>query len=248
MKKKVLLLLLIVLIVGVAGCAKKEEQKPEKAKNEAALAVKKEYEDLNGKANASGKLHRVVTIPEDNPYVKVTPAEIVKMVEEKKSFFLYVGDPLCPWCRSVIESSIASAKANYIDKIYYIDIWDDDHNEILRDVYELNDKNKPVKKSDGTEEYTKLLEAFKDVLRDYELETDKGKKVKVGEKRIYAPNFFLIDKGEAKMMISGKSDLLTDSRMELTDEIKAAQKVEFDKLFSTACDTDCCGHSDCHIC
>ena len=34
----------------------------------------------------------------------------------KKAFYLYVGDSLCPWCRSVIEQSIKSAKENEIDE------------------------------------------------------------------------------------------------------------------------------------
>ena len=37
------------------------------------------------------------------------------------------------------EKSIEVAKEKNIEKIYYIDIWDDDGNEILRDKYILHD-------------------------------------------------------------------------------------------------------------
>ena len=132
MKRKILLsLLVIVTLFSVTACGKKEEKKD----NKAALEFKEEYESLNGKTNASGKEHRTITVSEDNPYIKVTPSKIVEMIENKETFYLYVGDPLCPWCRSVLEKSIEVAKKYDIEKIYYIDIWDEDGKEILRDKY-----------------------------------------------------------------------------------------------------------------
>jgi len=226
MKKKMILsLLLIVALVTVTGCGKKEEKKD----NKAALEFKEEYESLNGKTNASGKEHRTITISEDNPYIKVTPSKIVEMIENNETFYLYVGDPLCPWCRSVLEKSIEVAKKNNIEKIYYIDIWDEDGKEILRDKYEVQD-GKAVKVQDGTEEYEKLLGYLEDTLRDYTL-TDGDKTIETGEKRIYAPNYFKIVDGEAKLMISGKSEKQTDAREKLTDEMLEDEVKEFEKLF-----------------
>ena len=124
MKKNVIIItsILVVLVIALA-CVfvfnKKEN-------NKAALEFKKEYEALNGKMARFGKPHRTLNIDEDNPYVKVTKEKVVEMLKNKESFYLYVGDPLCPWCRSTIEQSIKSAKENKIDKIYYIDFWDDD--------------------------------------------------------------------------------------------------------------------------
>ncbi len=226
MKRKILLsLLVIITLFTVTACGKKEEKKD----NKAALEFKEEYESLNGKTNASGKEHRTLSIPEDNPYVKVTPAKVLEMIENKESFFLYVGDPLCPWCRSVLEKSIEVAKKNNIEKIYYIDIWDEDGKEILRDKYEVQD-GKAVKVQDGTEEYEKLLDYLDDTLRDYTL-TDGDKTIETGEKRIYAPNYFKIVKGEAKLMVSGKSEKQTDAREKLTDEMLEDEIKEFEKLF-----------------
>ena len=52
------------------------------------------------------------------------------MIENKETFYVYFGDELCPWCRSVIEKFIEVAKKNDVKKVYYVKIWDDDHNEI----------------------------------------------------------------------------------------------------------------------
>ena len=152
------------------------------------------------------------------------------MIEDKKTFYLYVGDTLCPWCRSVIEKSIEVAKKNKIDTIYYIDIWDEEGKEILRDKYEVKD-GKAVKVLDGTPEYKKLLEYFNTVLSDYTL-TDKDKTIPVGEKRIYAPNFFYIKDGEVQKMIEGISDKQNDPREKLTKEILKDEEEAFNKLFN----------------
>ena len=226
MKRKIFLsLLVIVTLFTVTACGKKEEKKD----NKAALEFKEEYESLNGKTNASGKEHRTITVSEDNPYIKVTPSKIVEMIENDETFYLYVGDPLCPWCRSVLEKSIEVANKNNIEKIYYIDIWDEDGKEILRDKYEVQD-GKAVKVQDGTEEYEKLLGYLEDTLRDYTL-TDGDKTIETGEKRIYAPNYFKIVDGEAKLMVSGKSEKQTDAREKLTDEMLEDEVKEFEKLF-----------------
>lgn len=236
MKKKIIILLAIVLIALITLAI--FLMLPEGKDNKAALAFKEEYESLNGKENKMGKVHRTVTISEDNPYVKVTPKEIVDMIKNKKTFYLYVGDPLCPWCRSVIEQSIKSAKDNSIEKIYYIDIWDEEGNEILRDKYELVD-GEVKESSKGTKEYYQLLKYLNPVLEDYTLTDSDGNKVEVGEKRIYAPNYFFIKDGVVKFMTSGNSDKQKDSREELTKEILKDEEEMFDELFLEVCDDAC---------
>ena len=114
MKKILKYLFLVVLVLGVFGCGKKNEA------TESALAFKKEYESLNGKTNASGKEHRTINISEDNPYIKIKPTELIEKINNKETFYVYFGDPLCPWCRSVLEKSIEVAKNKKINKIYYI--------------------------------------------------------------------------------------------------------------------------------
>ena len=227
MKKKIFLLLVLVCgAITLSGCRKKEEEK-----NVAAIAFKEEYESLNGTTNKSGKEHRSVTIPEDNPYEKITTKELLEKIDNKETFYVYFGDKLCPWCRSVIEKSIEVSVSKKIDKIYYINIWDDEGSEILRDKYELKD-GKPVKTVDGTEDYYKLLEVFDNLLSDYNLTNEKGKKVSTGEKRIYAPNYIYVSEGEAIKLTEGISEAQSDSREELTEEILADEQALFEEFFT----------------
>ena len=54
MKKRfILITIMFVLLLAVCGCG-----------NKSASEFKKEYEALNGKTNASGKVHRTITIDE----------------------------------------------------------------------------------------------------------------------------------------------------------------------------------------
>jgi hypothetical protein len=115
MKKVFVLFMCLFVLFLFTGCEVKKD-------NQAALDFKEEYESFNGVKNSRGVEHRTVHIPEDNPYEKVDPNRIVEMIENKESFYLYVGDALCPWCRSVLEKSIEVAKENNIEIIYYV-IW-----------------------------------------------------------------------------------------------------------------------------
>ena len=143
------------------------------------------------------------------------------------------------WIGVDISSSMLEvAKENEVKEIYYIDIWDDEGTEILRDKYEIID-GKLTKTLEGTKEYYKLLDAFDSVLRDYTLTDSNDNIVEVGEKRIYAPNFFFIKDGKVVRMISGKSDKQTDSREELTEEMLADEEEQFNELFLEICDDAC---------
>lgn len=212
----------------------------DKKSNRKALEFKEEYEKLNGKMARYKKEHRTISIPEDNPFIKVTPKEILDKIENKDTFYMYVGDPLCPWCRSEIEQAIASAKENGVKEIYYIDFWDDENNEILRDVYELVDGE--IKKTvEETKEYKKLLELCSDKLnlRNYTVEDKDGNEVEVNNKRFYGPSFFFIKEGVFKKYTDARSETQKSPLEELTDQIKKEQKEKFDDLFLDICDDAC---------
>jgi len=227
MKKKLFLVLLIAIVFTLSACTKKD-----------ALNFKNDYEAMNNQTNKNGKVHRSVTIPKHNPIVISSASEIVKMIEEEKSFYVYFGSTLCPWCRSVIEKAIEVANNNGIDKIYYVDIWDSEGNEILRDKYTLDEDNNPVKSEDGVPEYQKLLTYFDNVLEDYTYTID-DKKLSFGEKRIYAPNFIYVAKGKATRMTTGISELQKDAREELTEEMLRDEEKAFDDFFINICDESC---------
>ena len=155
----------------------------------------------------------------------------MEKINNKETFYVYFGSSYCPWCRSVIEKSIESAQKNNIKKIYYVDIWNGFHNEILRDTYKLNDKNEAEKEKDGTKEYYKLLEKFDNLLEDYTLTTDDGEEVKVGEKRIFAPDFIYVENGVAKRITSATSENQKDADAKLTKEILKDEEKSFDNFF-----------------
>lgn len=232
--KKVLLslLLMMTLVATLTGCIKSKED--EKKGNQ----FKNDYEEINGKENANGKKHRTISISEDNVFIESTPEDLVKKIENGDSFYIYFGSRLCPWCRSVIEKADEVSRNNGIEKIYYVDIWDDNGNEIFRDKYEIID-GEAKRTIEGTEAYYKMLDYFKDYLRDYELTSNAGDAVPTGEKRIYAPNFVYISKGKISRLVTGKSELQTDSREELTKEMLSEEEKIFDNFFVNVCDDAC---------
>jgi len=221
MKKVFLSIILVVsLLFVLSGCATK-----------ASKEFKSEYEALNGKTNSSGKEHRTVNIPKDNPFEKVSASEIVSKIENKETFYVYFGDELCPWCRSVVEKAIEVAKKNKVKKIYYVKIWDSQGKEVLRDKYVLTDNNDIEETIQGTEDYKKLLEYFDSVLDDYTLTDSNGDEITVPEKRIYAPNYIYVENGEVKKLVTGISENQDDSRSELTPEILKDEEDAFNEFF-----------------
>ena len=80
--------------------------------------------------------------------------------------------------------------------------------------------------------YKKLLEYFDSLLSEYNLANSNGEKVSTGEKRIYAPNYFYIEKGIAKKLVEGISEKQKDSREELTKEMLEDEQKQFEALFN----------------
>lgn len=224
MKKKILLIMLLTIgVISLTACSNKNESTNDAEK------FKKEYESFNGEKNDYFE-YRSLSIDEENPFVYSTAEDIVKRIENKETFIVYFGDPECPWCRSVIEEATKSANDNGIEKIYYVRIWNGFHNEILRDTYELEDGT-PKEKSKGTDAYYKLLDYLDNLLEDYTLTDDDDNIVKVGEKRLFAPNFISIENGKAKELIQGMSEKQESYNSNLTEEIKNDEKEIFDKFY-----------------
>ena len=219
MKKNLIFILTLICVLVLTGC-----------KNNRGLAFKEDYESMNGKTNASGKVHRTVSIDSNNPFEQITPEELLNKLQSKETFYVYFGDKLCPWCRSVIEKAIEVANNKNIEKIYYVAIWDDEGKEIVRDKYELQD-GKIIKTIEGCKEYSKLLEYFDNVLSDYNLTDTNENKVSTGEKRIYAPNFIYVENGTSIRLTTGISEKQNDSRETLTNEILEDEEELFDEFF-----------------
>ena len=201
--------------------------------NKDSLKFKEEYESLNGtKTSYSDSNYRSVNISKRNPFVYSTADDILDMINNKETFYVYFGSSYCPWCRSVVEEAINSSIDNKIDKIYYVDIWDGFHNEILRDTYEIDSEGNVRKTKNGTGTYYKLLKKFDNVLEDYTLTDDSSREVTVGEKRIFAPNFIYVENGKAKRATTGISDKQSRSGDKLSKDILRDESKAFDKFFS----------------
>ena len=240
--KKLLIVFAAVLLIGCKADAPKQESGnttqgcdafdvcEEDSFAIATANFKEAYEALNGKTNASGKLHRTIHLPKNHPFVETDLETVQDMLKSGLNFYLYIGDEMCPWCRAVIETAAEKAIKYSANEVLYLPIWDEDGNEILRDKYELQD-GKPVLVSEGTEGYQELLKCFDEVLTPYTL-SDNDTEIEVGEKRIYAPSFFrIIGGGREVYMTTGIPEDLTDPRAELSEDQEKEIADQFDEFF-----------------
>lgn len=235
MKKRYLFIVFIfVALIMLTGCYKKS-----------SLDFKKEYEDVNGKVLKGDIKYRSLNISKNNPYIKTTIEDVANKINNKESFYLYVGDSLCPWCRSGLEKMIEVAKDMDIETIYYIDFWDDSHTEILRDLYEVQEINGEVtfvKTKDAVPGYDTLINAVSDYVQDYTITKD-GKEYNVGVKRTYGGDHFYFSNGKCKGYVSLRSDKLKNANDELTEEVLKDQKEKFTNFFMLA--NSCDGEDNC---
>lgn len=192
-----------------------------------AISFKQEYEKLN--TNSDNQQYRVINIEEDNPMIYIKESDLIKKIDNKETFIVYFGYSSCPWCRSIIETFLSTAKNNKVEIIYYVDI------KNIRDKYELNDKHKPVKTKEGNKEYYTLLDKLGSVLDDYtplEYTVKKKKKtVKIKEKRIYAPNIILVKDGVPTLKEDGIPESLSDPYIPISEDIKKEMTTKFNCLF-----------------
>lgn len=233
MKNKIVIILIIIMFT-LTGCINKQD------KNSDAYKFAEEYNSISEKENKYGKVNRKTNIPKDNPFVYKTAEEISSLMDDGETFVVYFGFSTCPWCRSMIDQLVKSAKDNDIEKIYYVDVLN------IRDTYQVAEDNSLIKTKDGTTGYMELIKKMENVLSDYSLENTNKEKVLVGEKRIYAPNVVAVVNGKAEKMVEGISEDLKDPYEELTDKMKKDSYNSFKCLWeclkkgSTTCQKNKC--------
>lgn len=225
--KKVIIFISIVLLL--CGCSPKtpEEQKNEEYEQKMKESFISAYEDINNR-------FREVKIDKDHPFIRIDMVEAMSKLQVYKSTYIYFGDEKCPWCRSCIESAIKIAKKNGIDKVYYVEMWTKENDELYRDTLSYAGEVL-VHVIKGEEIYFKMLNFLDDYLEDYVID---GKNT--GEKRIYMPFFVHFTNGVPDRAITGVSDKQEDANGELTQEIIKEQEKMFDEFFKEkACGREC---------
>lgn len=239
MKKKTIFLFLIIVAALVFGFIYKTNSD---YKQTDAYKFKTEYESLNGVENDYGKTYRSLNIDKKNRMIYSTAKEIVEKTKNKETFIVYFGFSKCPWCRSMIENLVDLSIKNEID-IYYVDVLD------IRDTIEYVDGDYKTTK-EGDKYYMELIELYKDVLSDYTIKLPEGENPSmdkyIPEKRIYAPNVVAVVNGEAKEMVEGVSEELTDPYGEITEEMNKASIKQLECIFKCINEAGICtGPSSC---
>ena len=246
-KKTKYILIALILLGGIASAINLVRLTLMDKPRQAAIDFKQEYEAANSKVIKGDLKQRDLNISEDNPYIKTDIKEVVNKIKNNETFYLYVGDSLCPWCRSGLDKMIEVAKKEGIKDIYYIDFWDDDHKEILRDLYEVEVNGKKVsykKTQDAVEGYDELVAATSNFLQDYTIDKD-GKTYNVGVKRTYGGDHFKFVNGKCIAYVSLRSDKLTNALGELTEEVLKDQETKFTAFFKATNSDVCTGDSNC---
>lgn len=196
---------------------------------------KENYESINGQKTKSGKTYREITIEVPNNFIEIDDAKLAKLLADPAfNGIILASDPKCPWCRSVLPDAVKIANEMQIEKIYVLNIWDEDGNEIWRDKYKLDDNKKPELIVTGSQTYLKLLDIGKDLLNDYTLKDEDGNEYSVGEKRILIPTFMYIKNGKMLAFETGISDLQEDAYQDLTEEIHQDMQSKLKDFFTKA--------------
>ena len=199
------------------------------AKVNNSLKFKEEYEKVNGKKMMDDYKYRSITIDKNNPYRYTTLENINNKIENKETFMVYFGAWWCPWCRSILPTSISKAKEYKVSPIYYVNVRESltDENQDIRDIYAKDKDGKIYLSHEGTKAYHEFLKYADNVLAEY----DNHDVVVKGTKRVGAPNYIIVKKGKVTYMTEGIPESLNDPFMKLDKKVIKDIENEFDKLY-----------------
>ena len=223
MKKINILLVMLAAIFMLTGCEFKESD---------ALKFKNAYEDLNKQETAEGVKYRSISIDKDNPIVYTTFKEVKEKIDNKETFIVYVGFSACPWCRTVIPYILEAAKENKIDKIYYVNVREDNTKESdLRGYYKVNEEGKVVYDIYPDKYYHDILNSLNDLLEPYTITDENENVYETGENRLYAPTLIVYKKGKAKIAEDCISESQKDGYQKITKTMIKDMKAKATKVF-----------------
>lgn len=245
------LLIVIIFIGGYFGVQYKKNNGSKSENKYVATADEKkfreEYEKLNGTTRSNGQKHKDVEIMVDNNIKYINLKETSEILENG-SGIIYFGFAACPWCRNATPVLLNAMAASELDTIYYVDVRpDDDPEKDIRDTYVLDSKNKPRKSRDAEDAYYDVLRALANDLNDYELVTEKGKKVNIGEKRLSAPAVVAVKDGivvgfhagTVEGHVKDETGALRDLTKEEETELLNTYSTLIGKYLNNNCDEDC---------
>ena len=189
-KRNIVISIVIMLIIAITlvGCEPEVNCGGGYFRAENARRFKEKYEALNGSLNARGDERQTIYIPEDNPMIFATAAEIVELVESGTGV-IYFGFPECPWCRTAVPILIDAAAELGIETIFYLNM------TLERDIRSIDAEGNIVVDREGTPEYQRLQELLYDILMIYVLVDAEGNVVDTGERRIYVPFILVVRNG-----------------------------------------------------
>ena len=235
-KKGILGLILGVLLVGLIGLKfylDNHDKEPQEIATASEKAFKEAYENLNGTKNRNGQEYLTVSIPDKNLVTIKTDEEIIDVLENGTGV-VYFGFNSCPWCRSLVETLITTAKDTNVKDIYYVDVLD------IRSSYEVANK-KLNKTKEGTTSYYEILDILDEYLTEYKITSDK-KEYDTKEKRLYAPTIVALKNGEIVGFHEGTVDSQTDPYLGLNDDEKKELTNIFKEMFlkidANSCDKE----------
>lgn len=220
----VLLFLIIILALSLSFLAfEKEESKTVKTD---AIKFKEEYELLNDKVDEEGNIiYQNVNLNAENLFVYSSEDEIISLLENGTGV-IYFGYANCYNCRSIVPLLNKAGEELSIEKIYYLDIYN------IRDKLELDENDKIVTQTEGSNGYYKILKLLDKYLPDYTLTNKSGKEISSNEKRLLAPTIIGVKNGQIVGYYESKkfsNEALTTSEQE---EIEIELKNIIEKVIS----------------
>ena len=229
MKKTIYIMLSIILVViiGIAIylCTKKDKV----LENTDAIKFKEEYEAINGTTNSVGKEYLNLEIKENNIIEYASYEKLDEVL--KGTGVIYLGYSECPWCRNVVPVLLTVSKKVSLNKIYYMNIYNE------RDKKILDEQGNIVVENEGTEGYKKLVETLKDVLPVYDGLNDSELK------RIYVSLVIFVKDGKIIGTHTSTVDSQTDPYVALTDEQSSELKQIYTdyllEVMDGSCDDEC---------
>ena len=154
-----------------------------------AIKFKDEYESIN---ENEGTIQ--LEIDEENPIVYADYDKLLEIISNGTGI-IYLGFPMCPWCRNALPVLFDAAKENDVETIYYMNILNERDSYVVEDDELVYAKDEEGNEKKGTEGYFKLLKALDKHLSDYVISFE-GEEYEVGEKRIYAPTVIFVRDGK----------------------------------------------------